>query len=149
MPIVFLVVASLIAGSPATDREKSVENIIKSHVEAWKAQDAKALAQLFAEDGERIDTNGVKTEGRKQIEEAYGKTLQTGQLRDSSHTITSKKVRFITDDVAIVDVNWLAKGIRDNQGKTVADRSGSTLLILKHRTDTWEIVSLRALKHAD
>ncbi|HTQ41091.1 MAG TPA: SgcJ/EcaC family oxidoreductase [Pirellulales bacterium] len=66
---------------------------------AFENADAKAIAQLWAENGEYEDDQGAHLVGRDAIEKAY--TQQFAEKKGGKIDVEVKSVRFLTPDVAV------------------------------------------------
>ena len=103
---------------------------------AYNRHDAKAYAMLSAEDIDRIDASGTVV-GRAGLEQRYGDSWKA----DSSAIVKdeSRKVRFVTNDVAILDVdNVVTRGSRTT-------RNHATFVYAK-RNGEWTSVAQRVVQ---
>jgi len=89
---------------PQPDNKTEEENLRKraeAFVAAFNKGDAKALAGLFAPDGDMVDQEGHHLKGRKAIEEGYQKFFS--QAKGAKLFITITSVRFPKPDLAFED----------------------------------------------
>ncbi|MBQ5945965.1 SgcJ/EcaC family oxidoreductase [Massilia sp. ST3] len=56
---------------PSGDVPPDVERVLRDYEKAWAANDAKALAALFAEDGIALPSNQPPARGKERIAQAY------------------------------------------------------------------------------
>ncbi len=80
--------------------ERAIREVIATFTQAFQKGDAAALARLFTEEGEAIDTEGGTLKGRAAIEEHY-----RGRLSESSGDrldVTVESVSFLSPDLARV-----------------------------------------------
>ncbi|MBP6349938.1 MAG: SgcJ/EcaC family oxidoreductase [Candidatus Obscuribacter sp.] len=106
-----LVLASLIPltsqSLPVQAIEQEVQNKgqlhmkLEEYTQAFVRQDAKALANLWTEDGTFTDSNGQRFKGRSEIEQAF-KQIFAGQ-KPTPITLTVDNLRFVAQDVAVED----------------------------------------------
>src|ERR1700741_4117109 len=90
------------ATSPeAAAEENSLMNNAKTFVDAFEKGDAKAVAALWAEDGDYVDVNGRHLQGRSVIENAFKDFL--GENKELKLRVDVNSVRFLTPDIAIED----------------------------------------------
>ncbi len=76
----------------------------------------KAAAAVLTEDADWVSGSGTVLEGRKQIEEMHSQLLR-GPAKGTRHSHPgTAKMRFIRQDVAIVDGDSYMGGFRDNHG---------------------------------
>jgi uncharacterized protein (TIGR02246 family) len=109
-----------------------------AHNVAWNNHNAKALADLYAPDGDRISASGVHYVGRKQIEQSYVKAF-AGVYKTSSVKDESTTLRFLTADVALVDVDDMLTTVKP--GETVHHHVAS---IYVKQNGQWTMVAERA-----
>jgi uncharacterized protein (TIGR02246 family) len=123
-------------GTPA-DRA-AILKFRDAHNVAWNNRDPKALANLYAADGDRISASGVHYVGRDQIEQSYVNAFK-GAYKNSPVDDESTIVRFLTGDVAMVDVDDTITNV--SGGMTVHHHVAS---IYVKRNGQWDMVAERA-----
>lgn len=89
-------------GTPAD--KAAILKFRAAHNAAWDNHDPKGLANVSAPDGDRISASGVHYIGREQIEKSYVKAFN-GVYKTSSVKDVSTTMRFLTREVALVDVD--------------------------------------------
>src|SRR5437870_2336772 len=112
--IVFVVASSpnVFAQKPASDQaqsgksnaavskdEAAIRQGAKDYAQAFAKKDAKALAAMWAENGQIEDDQGVSLHGKSAIENAYAdmfKDKPAGRI-----DVQIQSIRFLTPDVAI------------------------------------------------
>lgn len=124
-------------GTPADER--AIQNNRDAHDAAWNKHDAKALAALFAPDADRATVNGWFS-GRAEIERGYVNTFG-GAFKNATLTNESPKLKFLTADVAMLDVDNIVTGRAD--GMTVKNHSTS---IYVKRNGEWTLVANRLIR---
>src|ERR1044072_2834189 len=102
--------------------ERAIQNNRDAHDAAWNKHDAKALAALFAPDADRATVNGWFS-GRAEIEKGYVTTFG-GAFKNATLTNESPKLKFLTADVAMLDVDNIVTGRAD--GMRVKNHSTSS-----------------------
>ena len=117
----------------------SDENAIRSQVKALEGalntRDAIGGAGLFAEDGDQIVLSSSLYRGRSTIERAYREKRLA--IPEGKHIlITVQSVRFISPDVALVDV----EGQLVETPSTSKDRA---FYVMVRRGGSWHIAALR------
>lgn len=101
-------------GSPPTQdvvAEEAIRTIVAGQVTAWNAGDAKGYASDVASDVSFTNLFGMVMYGREAFERRHAEILATfykGTIK--SHVI--RRVRFVTVDVAIVDIDNEVRGVR-------------------------------------
>ncbi len=124
-------------GTPADER--AIQDNREAHDVAWNKHDAKTLAALFAPDADRATVNGWFS-GRAEIERGYSNTF-TGAFKDATITNESPRLRFLTADVAMLDVENVVTGTAGG-GKV---RNHSTSIYVK-RNGEWTLVANRLIR---
>src|SRR5512134_2594520 len=92
--VALLASPSMSVADQQTD-EAAIRVLQDRQAEAWNRHDAKAYADLFAEDGDVVNVVGWWWKGRSEIESKLT-TAFAFVFRDSALTITDVKVRFLT-----------------------------------------------------
>jgi uncharacterized protein (TIGR02246 family) len=105
-----IIAIELLLASPMLTRATSVETAVqesalmnnaKAFVDAFEKGDAKAVAALWAEDGDYVDLNGRHLQGRSAIENAFEDFFRENKGLELRIDVNS--VRFLTPDMAIED----------------------------------------------
>jgi uncharacterized protein (TIGR02246 family) len=109
-----------------------------AHDVAWNNRDAKALANLYAPDGDRISASGVHYIGRDQIEQSYVNAFK-GAYKNSPGKDESTTLRFLTADVALVDVDDVITGVGN---RTTVRHHVASIYVM--RNGQWDMVAERA-----
>jgi uncharacterized protein (TIGR02246 family) len=124
-------------GTPADER--AIQKLRDAHDAAWNRHDAKAIAALFAQDADRATVNGWFS-GRSQIEQGYARTF-SGAFKAATLTNQAPKLKFLTPDVAVLDVDNLVTGTTDG----ISVRNHSTSIYVK-RNGEWTLVANRLIR---
>src|SRR5262252_9667597 len=106
-------------GTPAD--EAAIRKILDARNAAYNNHDAKALAATYAHDADLVTGTGRVISGRAAIEKNYVEAF-AGLDKNASVRIDSSKVRFITADSAILDMDGVTTGRTDGAIKTHATR---------------------------
>lgn len=134
------------AGAPSTKTdEDAIRKIINQASEAWNRKDAKAFADLYSDDADTVNSRGVRTTGRKQLEEFLAGRFASEAFRHSQHERTSIAVRFLAPTCAIVDSTWEVIGVRDAKGTAAPTRKGNSTMILMKQAGGWKIAATRSM----
>jgi uncharacterized protein (TIGR02246 family) len=88
------------AEEPQAGRAALMKNA-QAFTEAFEKGDAKAVAAFWAEDGDYVDLNGRRWQGRSAIENAFKDFFK--ENKGSKLRIDVKSVRFVTPETAIED----------------------------------------------
>ena len=80
--------------------EAEVRASVEKYVAAFNSQDAKALADLWSEDGEYIDrASGQRIKGREALEQTFTATFADD--KSEMLAVEVKSIRFVADNVAV------------------------------------------------
>ena len=83
--------------------KKSVLQLAMDLDRRWNERDAGLFADLFETYGDFRFQNGFWIVGKKSIEEFWRNQVFPGLAEGVRHEVTAKRVRFVTDNVAIGD----------------------------------------------
>jgi uncharacterized protein (TIGR02246 family) len=108
---------------------------------AWNQHDARAYANLFAEDGDAVNVVGWWWRGRPEIERKIREGFEF-VFAQSTLTITDVDVRFLSPSMAVAHVSWTMMGAKTppNMPET---RVGIQLQILTKQDTGWLIASFQ------
>jgi uncharacterized protein (TIGR02246 family) len=118
--------------------EAEIRKVETDLQEAWNRHDAKAFANLFAEDGDVVNVVGWWWKGRPEIEK---KLTEAHALifRESTLTDNEVHVRFLTPQIAVVHVRWSLIGHRNPDGTPGQLRKGIETHVLQKQERKWLI----------
>ena len=105
---------------------------------AWNSHDAHATAMRYVEDGDFSSTTGIPSHGWKDLEDHYN-SIFTTFLKDAHRTDTVKSIRFLTPEIASVDIDWQMIGAKTRDGKDVPNRKGLLTWIVTKHNGQWMI----------
>jgi len=137
--ILVLGMVALAQGSPsAQPDEKPIQQLVSSFVNAWNVHDAHAFAETFAEDADFTNVFGVGAHGRAGIEQFHAQVFAT-IFKQSHQTTTEIRTRFITPDIASVDVHWEITGSTAPDGTPIPLRQGLLNWLVTNHGGHWLI----------
>lgn len=123
---------------PAESGEQGVAALVGALVGVWNVHDPRAFAACFMADADFTNVFGMTAKGRDTVERFHAPILET-MFRDSRLTATDTRTRFLSDDIAAVDVRWEMTGARDPMGKEWPKRRGLMSLIAMRDGRRWSI----------
>ena len=106
--------------------------------DAWNRHDAHATAAAYVEDGDFSSTTGVASHGWKELEAHYNEIFTTF-LKDAQRTDTVRSIRFLTPEIASVDIDWKMTGARTRDGKDAPNRKGLLTWVVTKLNGQWMI----------
>lgn len=125
--------------------EPGIQKALNDFMDSWNRHDAKAFANVFAEDADFTNVRGKGAHGRDEIEKHHEPGFKT-KWKDSHQKITKSKIRFIKPDVAAVDAWWELTGIKGAEGQDMPDRKGILIFILTRNNGKWLITVMHNLE---
>lgn len=116
----------------------AIKQCVAAWEDAWNRHDAHATAMAYVEDGEFSSTTGVPSHGWKDLEAHYNEIFTTF-LKDAHRTDTVRSIRFLTPEIASVDIDWQMSGARTRDGKDAPNRKGLLTWIVTKHNGQWMI----------
>lgn len=116
--------------------EAAVREAEASFLKAYNAGDAKALSELFVDDSEIIDSDGVAVRGRGDIAAMYAQAFNDTKGMKLEATID--RIRFVTPDVARIEGHSVFSSREDESRE-----SGTFAGLLVRRDKRWRYSELR------
>jgi uncharacterized protein (TIGR02246 family) len=114
--------AALHAQSDAAS-EASIRAIVADQAAAWTAGNAQAYAQQLAPEASFTNLYGMVFYGRDPFIKRHAEILATFYKGTTKHH-TVRRIRFITPDVAIVDIDNEVRGVKAMPGGIVVPPDG-------------------------
>lgn len=128
---------------PTTD-EAMVKQLLDELVDAWNRSDTEAYGARFLDDATFTNVNGMFHEGREEFDRRHEEIFR-GALKGTTITLTARKLRFIRQDIAIVDTDCGVFGavVQPPGVQTGADGALRTclLLVLVKQSGSWWIAA--------
>jgi uncharacterized protein (TIGR02246 family) len=121
---------------PNSDQDSAaIKQAVAAWEDAWNRHDAHATAMRYAEDGDFSSTTAVDSHGWKELEEHYN-SIFTTFLKNAQRKDTVRSIRFLTPDIASVDIDWQMTGAKTRDGQDVPTRKGLlTWIVTRHGAD--------------
>ena len=124
--------------------EQRVRSLITEWVAAYKSLDAKRLAALEVPDVEIVDRFGSVHEpaGRAENEELWSDTFEAISPSTEPPTTTIDYIRFLTPDVALVEMSWqFASGILLTDATRIPPYSQIDIYVVTKSQSKWRIAA--------
>ena len=118
--------------------EKPIQQLVFVFVGAWNKHDVHAFAETFAEDADFTNVRGIRAHGRGAIERFHAPVFET-IFKQSHQTTTDVRIRFLTSNVASVDVRWEMTGSTAPDGTPVQLRKGLLNWLVTNHDGKWLI----------
>jgi len=137
--LIGLLLAVMVSGqTPSTNDEKAIRELAADFVDAWNKHDAHAFAETFTEDADFTNVRGDSAHGRKAVEDFHAPMFAT-RFKNTHQTADDIKIRFLSSDVASVDVRWEMTGALESDGTTIPIRKGLLNWVVTRHGDRWLI----------
>jgi uncharacterized protein (TIGR02246 family) len=107
----------------------------------WNQCDARAFADLFEVDGDFRFHTGAWIRGKASIEAFWRDEVFPGLPEGMRHVTITKRVRFITDSVAIGDGTLRLVDVSERQERVHLETAGTVLAVKKNAR--WLISAIR------
>jgi uncharacterized protein (TIGR02246 family) len=116
----------------------AIKQCVAAWEDAWNHHDAHATAMRYVEDGDFSSTTGIPSHGWKELEDHYN-AIFTTFLKGAHRTDTVKSIRFLTPEIASVDIDWQMTGAKTREGQDVPIRKGLLTWIVSKHDGQWMI----------
>ena len=117
-------------------QEQDIHRVLELLIENWNTHDPDQFAASFSQDAQFTDVLGNTAEGRNEVARLhvvpFARLFQHAELG-----VQQTPVKFLTDDVASVSLNWTMTGSTTAQGEPWPPRNGIMHMVLVRREDRW------------
>lgn len=140
-----MLVTAILAQGPAVPDpvEQEIRRMPQDLSSAWGRADARAMAELFAGDGDLVIPSGDFLSGRSAIQDFYQSVFEHGYA--GSHAGSEIKRIRLRGAMAVVDGAWNITGARDAAGAPRPPEQGLFTAVLKKHGGKWYILALREM----
>lgn len=133
-------VISLSASAQDVTREAAIRAIVAEQVSAWDAGDGAAFCQSAAPNISAFNTSGTDMSGKEVFCQRQHQIL-AGIFMGTTKKQTIRRLRFITDDVAIVDIDNEIHGLKATPSGAALSPDGVSrtrlMEVFVRRDDRW------------
>jgi uncharacterized protein (TIGR02246 family) len=136
--IVSLLIGTALTQNPPANDEQAIRKLAAGFVDAWNKHDAHALAENFAEDADFTNVRGDSAHGRKAVEDFHAPVFAT-RFKNTHQTADDIKIRFLSSDIASVDIRWEMTGALEIDGTPIPIRKGLLNWVVTRHGDRWLI----------
>ena len=140
--VLLLVIPFLLSAQttpPARTEEVGIRMLVDGFTDAWNHHDAHAFAGTFAEDADFTNVRGAGAHGRAAVEEFHAPVFTT-VFKNSQLTANNVQIRFLTPDLASVDIRWEMTGAVGQDGVPIPLRQGLLNWIVARQDGRWLIL---------
>jgi uncharacterized protein (TIGR02246 family) len=107
----------------------------------WNQRDARGFADLFEPDGDFRFETGFWIRGKRSIEDFWGGEVFPGVTEGMRHIVIAKRIRFVTDNVAIGDGIIRIVDLMEGQERVHLETEATVLVVKKD--GRWYISAVR------
>ena len=107
----------------------------------WNQRDARAFADLFETDGDFRFHTGTWIKGKGSIEDFWRGEVFPGLPEGMRHVVITKRVRFVTDNIAIGDGTLRLVDVGEGQERVHLETEGTLIAVKKNAR--WYISAVR------
>ena len=128
--------------------EASLRSLIAAHERASAQNDLRGLVDVYSIDAEMISGAGAIVRGRDAIEAYYRQQIASASARSGrhhTHPPEAIRIRFVTPDVALIDLPSRSVGGQDAAGQPLSPSDLTLITVWRKEAATWLVVSQRAL----
>ena len=147
-PIIFVagIFINMLPGLASAQTEKDSTTVIamvEKYKSIWDTHNTAALAELFTQDADFIMGNLPLLNGRKAIQN-WWQNYFNRQEPERKLTIVINSLRFISDDVAIINITTTTGG-KDSTGKELLNRKARGTWVVHQQNGDWLIEAMRGM----
>ena len=137
--VLFFAAISWAQKQPNMDHDSAaIKQSVAAWETAWNNHDARATAHCYVEDGDFSSTTAIDSHGWKELEEHYT-TIFTTFLKNAQRTDTVRSIRFLSPEIASVDIDWQMTGAKTRDGQDAPNRKGLLTWIMSKHNGQWMI----------
>lgn len=128
-----------------SDSEKDVRAFVLEFAETWTHADRpEDVAAYYAVDATHVNPQGEWVRSRAELV-PYFAPLVAGRSDSFDAAFDIEAVRFVTDDVALVDGTIVIRGMRGRDGDIIPRLLERFAFVLKKTGGRWEITASRVM----
>lgn len=124
--------------------EKEVRAAGDAFVAAWNKHDAKAMAALWAPDGDLINPFGRVAKGRAEVEKLFSDE-HTTVMKGSTYSLSNFTARFPSPAVAVVDWDGEITGVQAPDGSPIPAFKHHVVDVYTKKGGKWWLMTARAM----
>lgn len=132
IPSIILAVALSISTTAHATPTDDVNALLKSLGDAFNKGDAKAIAAMFADDGDLINPAGISAKGRAEAEKVLAGDIN-GILKGTTTKFTADSVREIGSGAWLVDATHEAANMKGPDGKMMTGKLHVVFVLTKSK----------------
>ena|ERR1700742_93214 len=118
--MMLFVAVTAYAGQSAkqTEEEQSIRTVLARFYDGWNAHDPDMMMSIFSSDIDHIDVFGEWHKGKASLREDIA-AIHSASARHSQRKHTIEKIRFLGDEVAVIQVSTVQVSSQSTAGPTL------------------------------
>ncbi len=130
----------------AAGDEEAIQKRVDEFVAAWNKDDAKAMAAIWAPDGDLINPFGRVAKGRSEVEKLFTDE-HTSFMQNTTYNVKNRSVRLIGSDAAVLDWDSDVVGMKAPDGSDLPPFAHHVTLVLAKKDGAWWVVCARPVTY--
>ena len=136
---------SLLTTSVFAADDQAIKDRIDAFQAAWNKHDAKAMTDVFTDDGTLVNPFGATANGHDEILKLFTEE-QAHPFKESTYSASEVKVQMVTPDVAVADSTGNITGLVGKDGSASPDFPHHVSYVFVKKDGKWMCSAARAFQ---
>lgn len=136
------------SGELPKEAKKGVEKAMKKFEQGWNQQDPKAMADVYAQDGNYINPAGKEAKGKQEVEQLFKEELNQ-QLKGSRAELSLDQARQLQPDMVLADMKVNVQGMVGPNGQKMPEQQMHAVVLMKREGEDWKVLEARPYTFMD
>ncbi|MDP1834998.1 MAG: SgcJ/EcaC family oxidoreductase [Chlamydiales bacterium] len=131
------------ADKQTASEDLAVRSTVDSIAPAWNTQNLDGLMALWSQEGDLVIPKGNWAKNRDEVRQLF-KSFQQSRYKDSVIEQSSSSIRFVSPDVALVDLTATVAGPREENSRYSNPQQFHVFLVMVRENEKdWKIAAAR------